>query len=60
MAQQARNLMLDLGERAHRVGFLIRIGDAKYTVTYDGSASNGSMGRGTSSSHRSSRGRAAS
>jgi hypothetical protein len=35
VAQQARNLLLELGERTGHIGFLIRDRDAKYTSVFD-------------------------
>jgi putative transposase len=35
VAQQARDLMLKLGERAVRFRFLVRDRDAKYTAIFD-------------------------
>ncbi len=36
MTQQARNLILDLGDQAGQFKFLIRDRDTKYTAVYDG------------------------
>jgi transposase InsO family protein len=35
VAQQARNLAMDLGEQAEQLKFLIREGDAKFTAVFD-------------------------
>ena len=35
-AQQVRNLLLDLGERAGRFKFLLRDRDSKFTAAFDG------------------------
>ena len=35
MSQAARNLLMDLDEHAHRLRFLIRDRDAKFTAAFD-------------------------
>ena len=37
VAQQARNLLMELGERSDRFGFLVRDRDTKFTAAFDGS-----------------------
>ena len=43
-AQQARNLMMDLGERAGQLKFLIRDRDSKFTAAFDGVFSGNACG----------------
>ena len=44
VAQQARNLLMDLGDRAEQFGFLIRDRDTKFTAAFDAIFSGAGIG----------------
>jgi putative transposase len=51
-AQQARNLIMDLGEHAHRVKFMIRDRGSNYTAAFDAVLADAGSGQCSATSGR--------